>query len=246
VHGIGHGGDHRQERSLAGFLGAEGALGIVGLDQDGVDLGRLERGRALVFEQRRDLVHALSEYLLLHQHLAEPHVHGALDLSFHEERIERAADVVGDPDLEGLDVARVRVHLDLDHAGRIRVAGRGPDSAALVLPRPLRRRVGAGKGEHAVHALAEGHRLREGHASIGIVGHEDAASARLEPIRRHLELPRRRREDLLPESRRRLDGRIARHQRHPRGVRAEIDRREIGVRGMDADVHGLDTQHLGD
>ena len=57
---VGDGGDDGQQRPLPRFLGAERPLGIVGLDQDGVDLRRLERGRALVVEQRRDLVQALA------------------------------------------------------------------------------------------------------------------------------------------------------------------------------------------
>ena len=87
-----------------------------------MDLRRLERGRALVLEQRRDLVHALAEHLLLHQDLAEAHVDRALDLPFDEQRVQRAADVVRDPDLGRLDLARLRVDVHLDDARRVRVA----------------------------------------------------------------------------------------------------------------------------
>src|SRR5690242_18749911 len=38
-----------------------------------------------------------------------------------------------------------------------------------------------------------------------------------------------------------LDGGVARHQRDARGIRAEVDGRQIGVAGHDADVHGLDA-----
>src|SRR5437867_5177611 len=91
--------DDGKQRSLPDLLGAERALGIVGLHQDRVDLVRLERGRALVLEHRGLLVQALPEDLLLHQRLADAHVDRALDLALRQKRVQRPPHVVGDPDV---------------------------------------------------------------------------------------------------------------------------------------------------
>src|SRR5438270_8991407 len=48
---------HRQERPLPGFLGAERAVRIRILDQHRIDLRHVERGDALVLEERGKLVH---------------------------------------------------------------------------------------------------------------------------------------------------------------------------------------------
>src|SRR5437867_4158831 len=63
---VGDGRDDGKQRPMSDFLRPEGPLGIVGLHQDRVDLGRLERGRAFVLEHRWLLVQALSKLLLLH------------------------------------------------------------------------------------------------------------------------------------------------------------------------------------
>ena len=86
-------------------LAPNGPSGSRILDQVGEDLRHVEAGRALVLEHRRELVHQRvrearrqpPERLLLHQRLAEAHVDAALDLAAHQHRIERLADVVGDP-----------------------------------------------------------------------------------------------------------------------------------------------------
>src|SRR5215470_13597927 len=56
VDGVRDGRQHGQEWPLPGFLGAEWSFGVVGFDQDRVDLGRLERRRTLVLEKRGMLV----------------------------------------------------------------------------------------------------------------------------------------------------------------------------------------------
>ena len=51
--------------------------------------------------------------------------------------------------------------------------------------------------------------------------------------------------DHLPRPLGGLDRRVADHQRHPRGVAAEVDRRQIGVADAEADVAEPDAEHLG-
>ena len=236
--------DHRQERPLARFLGAERALRVVGLDEDRVDLGRLERGRTLVVEHRRLLVQILPEDLLLHQGLADAHVHRALDLPLDQQRVQRAADVVTDPHVLEIDGARLLVDGQLDHARRIRIARRRADATALVLARALGRRVRAGKGEDAVEGFAELDGPREQHGLVPVVGHADPALARDERRRAHLELLRDRLEDGIAQPLGRLDRRHPAHERHARRVRAEIDGGEARVGRMHVDVLRLDAEHL--
>ena len=65
----------------------------------------------------------LAEDLRLHHRLADAHVDRALDLALDEQRVERAPDIMGDPDVVQLDLARVLVDGQLDDARRVRVAG---------------------------------------------------------------------------------------------------------------------------
>ena len=87
---------------------------------------------------------ALAEDLLFHQGLAESHVHAALDLALDQERIDRAPDVVRDPDLVDADQPGACVGVEVDHAGRIAVGGTGADARTLVGAGDLRRGVAAG------------------------------------------------------------------------------------------------------
>ena len=56
-----------------------------------------------------------AELLLLHQRFAEGHVDAAFDLPFHQHRVQRAADVVGQPDSLDGHPARLRIDVDLDY-----------------------------------------------------------------------------------------------------------------------------------
>ena len=94
---------HREQRSLARLLRSVRSLRVVRLHDERLDLGHVEERRRLVLQHRRPFVQALAEDLLFHQGLAESHVHAALDLALDQERIDRAPDVVRDPDLVDAD-----------------------------------------------------------------------------------------------------------------------------------------------
>ena len=66
---------------------------------------------------------ALAKDLLLHERLAETHVHASLDLALDEEGVDGASDIVRDPDLVHLDEAGPRVGVEVDHARRVAVRG---------------------------------------------------------------------------------------------------------------------------
>ena len=123
----------------------------------GLDLGHVERPRALVLEQRRKLVHVGARQLrrqatiglLLHERLAEPHVDRAFDLAARQDRVDRAPDVVRDPDLRHAQPAGGAIDLDLDHGRRERVGRRRADAGALVVARRFRRTIAAVGAERA-------------------------------------------------------------------------------------------------
>src|SRR4029453_5672147 len=94
-----------------------------------------------------------------------------------------------------VDLPGLLVDGELDDTRRIRAARRRPDTAALELPRALRRRGRAREGQPAVQALAEVDRPRERYCLVPIVGHTHLAVAGDERRRTHLELLRDRRED---------------------------------------------------
>src|SRR3989442_1301138 len=121
-------------------------------------------------ETRRILVHALAEDLAFHERLADAHVHRALDLTLGEQRVQRATEIVSDPDVVEFDLSGLFVNAQLDDTRGIGIAGRRADTPALVLPRPLRRRVRAGERDHAVRRLGELDRLGEGHRPLPVGG----------------------------------------------------------------------------
>src|SRR5205823_10718390 len=106
VHRVGDGRDHGVQRSLSGLLRAERTFGVDALDHDRFQYGCIERGWDLVVEERRLLVQAAAEDLLLADDLAVAHVRRTLDLPLNVRRIERAAAIV-----------RRRHLVDRDHAG---------------------------------------------------------------------------------------------------------------------------------
>src|SRR6266851_3955481 len=63
-------GDHRQQRALSSLLGAVWTFGVVGLDDERLDVWHVEERRRLVLEHRRPLVQALAKGLFFHERLA--------------------------------------------------------------------------------------------------------------------------------------------------------------------------------
>ncbi len=72
----------------------------------------LEHRGELVYQRRGQLLRQTTERLLLHHGLSEPHVDAAFDLPECENRVERTADIVRDPDLVDGIHAGFRVNLD--------------------------------------------------------------------------------------------------------------------------------------
>jgi hypothetical protein len=120
--GIGDRGHARMERPLTRLLGAVRALGIDALDDQALQLRRVECGRDAVVEQARPVVQARAvtdrgrlEAVALEQRLAEAHVGAALHLPLDRDRRERAPAIVRDPDVLDLDEAGLGIGLDLGH-----------------------------------------------------------------------------------------------------------------------------------
>src|SRR2546425_66047 len=132
----------------------------------------VERGQALVLEERRDLVHQRARELgrqpakdlLFHQRFGKAHVHAALDLPARQHRVDGAADVVRDPDLRHGDPAGLRLDFGLDHAGGVRIRGRRTHARALVASWRARRLVRADGPERAELLLGEADRLGKAQA----------------------------------------------------------------------------------
>jgi len=131
------GGERRQEaseRTFAGFLGAEGAVGIQALDDVDFDLGRFGHRRHAVVEQVGDLVQAVGLVgSLLGQRLAHAHPHRALDLAFDRHRVDREAAVECGPHLLDGDRAELLIDADLHHLCRVGKAHRRAHRAAALL-----------------------------------------------------------------------------------------------------------------
>ena len=162
MHRRANGRGNGKQRSLTRLLRAVRTLGVDGLDDEGLDLGHVEKGGRLVFEHRRPLVQALAKRLLFHQRLAEAHVDAPFDLPFDQERVDGAAHVMGDPDPIHRDQSGARVRVEVAHAGRVAVSGARPDTRSFVRPGDPRRRVAAGAGQRPEARLGKHGGLLEG------------------------------------------------------------------------------------
>src|SRR5207244_10542611 len=89
-------------------------------------------------------------------------------------RVDRAADVVRDPDFRYGDPAGVAVHFGFDHARRVRVRGRRPDARTFVAAGRARRGIRAHRAERAEFFLGEHDRLAKAHELARVIGAEHA------------------------------------------------------------------------
>ena len=171
---------------------------------------------------------AFAKRLLLHERFAEAHVHAAFDLAFHEQRVDRASDVVRDPDLVDANQAGARVGVDVDDARRVAVGGAWSDAGALVGSGDLRRRVAARGRQGAEPRLSQHAGLFEG----DVIEPAAACFYRFDQQRAHLAC--------------RFQGGVAGHEGDPGRVRAEVDRGRVGVGCHQPDVRGLQPELFGD
>src|SRR5260370_75359 len=169
VDSIGDRRHDREKRTLTHFLRSKRAAGIRFLDQLGDHFGHIERGGALVLQDRRKLVHQrmrkflgkAGELRLFHEGIAEPYVDAAFDLAAHQRRVQRASDVVRNPYLRNGDPASHWIYFDFDDSSGIRVGGRRPYAAALVQRGRLRWSVRAHRADRAEAGFCETNSLLE-------------------------------------------------------------------------------------
>ncbi len=141
--------------------------------------------------------------------------------------------------------AGLRVHLDLDDGGRIRVRGRGTDAGAAVAPGGGRRRVGADRAERAELRLGGDGGLREAHPLLRVFDVEHAAAVEAHALGGDRRASRSTASTIICFARSAAwMRRVAGHQGDARGIRAEIHRRQVRVARDDPDVEGIDAQHL--
>src|SRR5487761_24977 len=233
------GGDDREQRALPRLFRAIRSFGIDGLDDEGLDLGHVHKRRRFVFEHRRPLVQDFAISLLFHVRLAESHVHAALDLAFHEQRVDRAAHVVGDPHLVEVHDAAARVRVQVDDACRVAVRGAWADARTLVRTGDLWRRVAAGAGQRPKASLGEATRLLEAEIADPAVGDGHRIRCRARLYRNGFD-------EHAAHLSRRLEGGIAGHERDAGRVGAEVDWRGVGVGSDQTDVSRLDAELFGD
>src|SRR5260370_7840383 len=77
--------------------------------------------------------------LLFHERFPEPHVNAALDLAAHQRRVQRASNVVRDPNLRNGDPSSYWIYFDFDDRSGIRIGGRRAYAAPLLQRRRFRR-----------------------------------------------------------------------------------------------------------
>ena len=140
--------------------------------------------------------------------------------------------------------AALRIHLDLRHGRAIRIGRRGSHARAAIPPRAPGRRVRSHRADRPLGRLRRLHGCREREAALGIRDIEHAPVRERHVLQRHVELLRRVPRHDLPGSLGRLQGCVPGHERDTTGVASQFHRREIGIRGHDADVARGKPQHL--
>ena len=106
------------------LLGSERTVGVGVGHEIGLDLAHLKRGRALVLEHARELVHDASVSAVrhfLHERLAQPHVHASLDLAHYRGGIDALTYVVCDPHFRHPNDAGIGLHVHLGDGGAVRI-----------------------------------------------------------------------------------------------------------------------------
>lgn len=118
--------------------------------------------------------------------------------------------------------------------------------------RPLRdsarrrgRTVRPHRPDRAEPGLREHDRVRERHPVFRVFNVEYASFRQPHTRSGDAELRRRSLDKKLARPLRGLHGGVARHESHARGVRAEVDRRQVRVRRDDTDVERIDPENLG-
>jgi len=120
--------------------------------------------------------------------------------------------------------------------GAVGVSGRGTHSRAAIASRGRGWRVGAHRADRPLRRLRDLHRLGEREPALGILDVEHPSLGEADAIDRGLELLPGVQGNDVAGSLGRLDRRVARHERDPAGVAAQVHRREIGVAGDHGDV----------
>ena len=143
---------------------------------------------------------------------------------------------MSDPDLGDLDFTGLEVAVDLDDRRRVRIRWAGTDPGSLVRSGETGRRIAAAAGYHpalrfgALHGLGEGQPIGRPVAAVDpVVARREVSGVAMQGVGNSPEEP------VAHAFRSGLRG-IAGHERHPRGVAAEIDRREVGVSRAQLDI----------
>src|SRR5262245_25827280 len=245
--GIGQRQQERRERALARLLGAERTMRIVALDDADLDRRRiLDGGHAVVEHVAGDEQAVVIGGLLAHG-LAHAHPHRALHLALDGEAVERLAAVVRDPHLVDGDHAGVLVDADFHHLRGVAVAHGAADGGAAIFLAAVRLRDGrvvAGHRDGAGVLERLGHHLVEGQALVLRARAIKLAQA-FDLLGLGLELARGRRHQHALEILRRVDGGVADHEGHARGIGAVVLRHHLAVAGDDADACEVEAEHLG-
>src|SRR5215469_3845366 len=138
VDGVRHRRHDWQKRTLANFLCPEWTSRIRLLHQLCDDFRHIQRSGTFVFQDRREFVHERvreafrepAKFLLFHQGFAEAHVNAALHLAAYQRGVERATDIVRNPNLGNSDPSGRAIHRDFNDCGGIRIGGGRSDATA--------------------------------------------------------------------------------------------------------------------
>ncbi len=155
-------------------------------------------------------------------------------------------DVVRDPDPGDRVDAGLRIDVDFDDGRRVGVRGRRTHAGAAVTPRRRWRRVRPDGPERPELRLGQDDRFRERHPPSGVLRVEDAPPGSVTRDSGIASFSPAAATSRLLRALRRLDGRVAGHERDARGVGPEIHGCQVRVSGHDADVDRVDAEDLAD
>ena len=116
---IGDGWNRGRQRSLATFLCPKWAFWIDALDDNGLDLRRLDRRRAAIFEQPGIHEHPVFPDHLFLERLPEAHPNRSDNLPFDRNRIQRSPAIMRGPYFVDDYFAGIFVHADFGYLSGI-------------------------------------------------------------------------------------------------------------------------------
>ena len=150
------------------------------------------------------------------------------------------------PDFQHFGNSGLRIDLHLQHTGRIGIGRRWPNTGAAETAGRTRRNIRTCRAERTESGFRNNNCLVERDRLVRVFRREDRSICKYQRVLRQLHVFCNGLGNFVARSFRRLYGGLPNHQRHTRGITAEVHRRQVRVTDTQANILEIDPQHFGD